>query len=69
MLQFEKSVFLRRVVHSQSSESSTPTSTPNLKKHYIQGVIEMCDQILTTTYWLHVELGKNILKILGQKIT
>jgi hypothetical protein len=26
----------------------------------IQGVIEMCDQILTTRYWLHVELGKNI---------
>jgi hypothetical protein len=27
---------------------------------YIQGVIEMRDQILTTRYWLHVELGKNI---------
>jgi hypothetical protein len=26
----------------------------------IQGVIEMRDQILTTSYWLHVELGKNI---------
>jgi hypothetical protein len=26
----------------------------------IQGVIEMLDQILTTSYWLHVELGKNI---------
>jgi hypothetical protein len=34
----------------------------------IQGVIEMRDQILTTSYWLHVELGKNILKILCQKI-
>jgi hypothetical protein len=27
---------------------------------FIQGVIEMRDQILTTIYWLHVELGKNI---------
>jgi hypothetical protein len=35
---------------------------------HIQGVIEMRDQILTTSYWLHVELGKNILKILCQKI-
>jgi hypothetical protein len=35
---------------------------------FIQGVIEMRDQILTTSYWLHVELGKNILKILCQKI-
>jgi hypothetical protein len=26
----------------------------------IQSVIEMRDQILTTSYWLHVEPGKNI---------
>jgi hypothetical protein len=26
----------------------------------IQGVIESCADILTTSYWLHVELGKNI---------
>jgi hypothetical protein len=26
----------------------------------IQGVIEIRDQILTTSYWRHVELGKNI---------
>jgi hypothetical protein len=26
----------------------------------IQGVFEMRAQILTTSYWLHVELGKNI---------
>jgi hypothetical protein len=26
----------------------------------IQGVIEMRHQILTTSYWLHVKLGKNI---------
>jgi hypothetical protein len=27
---------------------------------YIQGVVESCTDILTTSYWLHVELGKNI---------
>jgi hypothetical protein len=26
----------------------------------IQGVFEMRAEILTTSYWLHVELGKNI---------
>jgi hypothetical protein len=30
------------------------------KKSQIQGVIESCTDILTTSYWLHVELGKNI---------
>jgi hypothetical protein len=29
----------------------------------IQGVFEMRVQILTTSYWLHVELGKKYLKI------
>jgi hypothetical protein len=32
------------------------------------GVFEIRAQILTTSYWLHVELGKNILKGLCQKI-
>jgi hypothetical protein len=41
------------------------TYTMNKK---IQGVIESCTDILTTSYWLHVELGKNISKILCQKI-
>jgi hypothetical protein len=27
---------------------------------YIQGVIESCTDILTTNYWLHVELGKKL---------
>jgi hypothetical protein len=27
---------------------------------HIQGVIESCTDILTTSYWLRVELGKNI---------
>jgi hypothetical protein len=31
---------------------------PFLKK--IQGDIESCTDILTTSYWLHVELRKNI---------
>jgi hypothetical protein len=26
----------------------------------IQGVFESCAEILTTSYWRHVELGKNI---------
>jgi hypothetical protein len=26
----------------------------------IQGVIESCTDFLTTSYWLHVELGNNI---------
>jgi hypothetical protein len=29
---------------------------------HIQGVIESCTDILTTSYWLHVELGKKYLK-------
>jgi hypothetical protein len=32
----------------------------------IQGVFEMGTEILITSYWLHVELGKNILKILSK---
>jgi hypothetical protein len=34
----------------------------NFKKNApnLQGVIESCTDILTTSYWLHVELGKNI---------
>jgi hypothetical protein len=36
-------------------------------KKFIQGVIEMRDQILTTNHWLHVELGKNMKKIQCQK--
>jgi hypothetical protein len=27
---------------------------------YIQGVFESCAEILITSCWLHVELGKNI---------
>jgi hypothetical protein len=37
------------------------------KQKSIQGVFESCAEILTTSYWLHVELGKNILKILSKK--
>jgi hypothetical protein len=28
--------------------------------HTVQGDFESCAEILTTSYWLHVELGKNI---------
>jgi hypothetical protein len=32
------------------------------RSEHIQGVIESCTDILTTNYWLHVELGKNMSK-------
>jgi hypothetical protein len=35
--------------------------------HPVQGVIESCTDILTTSYWLYVELGK-IFKKFCQKI-
>jgi hypothetical protein len=35
---------------------------------HIQGVIKSCTDILTTSYWLHVELAKSLKKILCQKI-
>jgi hypothetical protein len=31
-----------------------------IAKKYVQGFIESCTDILTTNYWLHVELGKKI---------
>jgi hypothetical protein len=34
----------------------------------MQGDFENCADILITSHWLHVELGKNIKKILRQKI-
>jgi hypothetical protein len=50
-----------------------PSLTPNAIRHFlsillavsvkfsfVQGVIESCTDILTTSYWLHVELGENI---------
>jgi hypothetical protein len=40
----------------------------NFQNAKIQGVFEMRAQILTMSYWLHVELGKNIHKIPCQKI-
>jgi hypothetical protein len=36
------------------------TTNDNCHSDQIQGVFEMRAQILTTSYWLHVELGKNI---------
>jgi hypothetical protein len=39
-----------------------------LSRLYVQDDFESCADILITSYWLHVELGKNILKILCQKI-
>jgi hypothetical protein len=39
-----------------------------INNYVIQGDFKSCADILITSYWLHVELGKNILKILCQKI-
>jgi hypothetical protein len=33
-----------------------------IRESYIQAVIEIHGIILTTSYWLYVELGKNYLK-------
>jgi hypothetical protein len=41
----------------------TSAEKASLLLSFIQGVIESCTDILTTSYWLHVELGKNIKKI------
>jgi hypothetical protein len=35
-------------------------------RNYIQGVFEMRAQTPITSHWPHVELGKNILKILSK---
>jgi hypothetical protein len=36
------------------------THIPGGGRGYIQGAFEMRAEILTTSYWLHEELGKNI---------
>jgi hypothetical protein len=57
---------LRSVGNSTSPRSSAQKAS--LLLSFIQGVIESCTDILTTSYSIHVELGKNIKKILCQKI-
>jgi hypothetical protein len=37
-------------------------------QQYIQGVIESCTDILSTSYWLHVELGKIFKKFYVKKL-
>jgi hypothetical protein len=66
----------RRVLYRVAQNSRIPNpevgkdpvelekKSPFLKK--IQGDIESCTDILTTSYWLHVELRKNIKKILSK---
>jgi hypothetical protein len=43
---------------AQEATSNLLPTKPRNK--YIQGIIEMHGIILTTSHWLHVELGKNI---------
>jgi hypothetical protein len=42
---------------SKSSKLGTRNTEVYL---FVQGVFEIRAEILTTSYWLHVELGKNI---------
>jgi hypothetical protein len=48
---------------AKTSRFAHPVCTLWKKKqmcYILQGVIESCTDILTTSYWLHVELAKNI---------
>jgi hypothetical protein len=47
-----------KTMHTVKRKELFPGTT--LLPPKIQGVIESCTDILTTSYWLHVELGKNI---------
>jgi hypothetical protein len=66
---FDKKMKMYRVNVSFDYEDPHFLSIRIFKKFLrsIQGVIEMCDQILTTIYWLHVKLGKNIEKFYVKK--
>jgi hypothetical protein len=50
---------LRKVEKREKSPEGGKT-TPQKKSLNVQGVFESCAEILTTNYWLHVELGNNI---------
>jgi hypothetical protein len=52
-------IYFRSLATENSSEYSTSENITNINFH-IQGDFESCADILTTSYWLHVELGKNI---------
>jgi hypothetical protein len=56
--------FEHQLVTSVKRRKRTYHSSPRVKfnrpKKKIQGVIESYTDILTTSYWLHVELRKNI---------
>jgi hypothetical protein len=55
-LQVRKLVFFNRVATQTTYfKMLTTTTLPT-----IQDVFESCAEILTTSYWLHAELGKNI---------
>jgi hypothetical protein len=71
MLMFEAFINGPKIQHSLLNflllnhlSCGTLVRKPNLELSnsfsFIQSVFEMRAQILTTSYWLHVELGKNM---------
>jgi hypothetical protein len=51
--------FFKKGIFSQFRRSNRVMKFMLYQMH-IQGVFESCAEILSTSYWLHVELGKNI---------
>jgi hypothetical protein len=52
-------VFFKKGIFSEFRRSNRVMKFMLYQMH-IQGVFESCAEILSTSYWLHVELGKNI---------
>jgi hypothetical protein len=46
-------------IFENCTKKQDPGGSFKPNKIFIQGVFEMRAEILTTSYWLHVELGKN----------
>jgi hypothetical protein len=63
---FKKLEPLSKVSTKKFSSSKIFYFVPD--KNSIQGDFETCADILIMSCWLHVELGKNVYKILCQKI-
>jgi hypothetical protein len=55
---FLLNIFNHFVINCFAIKGLSLLKTKYSKKYNVLGVIEMRDQILTTSYWLHVELGK-----------
>jgi hypothetical protein len=75
ILRVKKCHFHYDMQKKELSKSVQPFSSDALtnQQHFIfiiQGVFESCAEILITSYWLHVELGKNTLyRLMKIKLT